>query len=66
MEQEELSKLLQKLSNSDMTQEYEKKLKSWESQFNLADEKGREILRAEFDKLKKEIYEEIEKEGSCI
>ncbi|MBR6155153.1 MAG: hypothetical protein IKQ43_12025 [Treponema sp.] len=66
MEQEELSKLLQKLSNSDMTQEYEKKLKSWESQFNLADEKGREILRTEFNKLEKEICEEIEKEGSCI
>ena len=49
-----------------MTQEYEKKLKSWESQFNLADEKGREILRTEFNKLEKEICEEIEKEGSCI
>ena len=66
MEQEELLKLLQKLKNSEVTQEYERKLASWNSQFNLADEKGREILREEFDKLAKEINEEIEKEATCL
>lgn len=58
MEQAELVSLIRKLRDMDITKSFEDKIAALEAQGESADEKGRDLLRDEFERLAKEIGSE--------
>ena len=60
MEQEEPVLLISKLRDMDITKRFEDKISSFEHQLKTSDDKTRELLNDEFNRLAKEIEDEIE------
>ncbi len=58
MEQKDLVQFLSKLRDMDITKKFEDRVKGLEEQFKVADEKGRELLTEDFNRLANEIEEE--------
>lgn len=59
MEPKDLLLLITKLRDNDISKKFENKIKSLEYQFQSTDEKGRELLNDEFNRLAKEIDNEL-------
>lgn len=58
MEQKDLVQFLSKLRDMDITKKFEDRVKGLEELFKVADEKGRELLIEDFNRLANEIEEE--------
>ena len=65
MEQEEFVSLIRRLRDMDVTKKFEDKIAVLEQQFKTTDEKARDLLRDEFNRLAKEIEDEhaMQKQG---
>ncbi|MBP5697486.1 MAG: hypothetical protein J6X11_12700 [Treponema sp.] len=66
MENSNLLKLLQSLSNTDVTRFYEEKIAFLESLRKNASDKILELIQMEFDRLPKDISVEVEREKMQI
>lgn len=60
--EERIKELLVKLHNADVTHELENQLSSWESMLKTADERGRELIYQELQRLSEKIDAESRRE----